>query len=278
MSNIHGLSAFREKDEKDDDEDRNERYVGGVDSRGGGSGLAVEPNTDDGVNSGGVPPPPGASRDSVFNLAENAAGPGESGEGDSPPPRRTITMYRDGFVVDNGPYRRLDDPANADFLRSLARGMTPRELMEESQGNGSGGDVTVGLIDKRSEEYVETFQSFSGAGTTLGGATTAVASEGGDTNDSTSTNGIVNPTTLPAPTEVDMSRPTTSIQVRLMNGTKQVIKLNTDRTVLQLAAHLPLTEGNFTLVSGFPPKPLLNLQQTLEEAGLKGAQVVQKKA
>ena len=48
--------------------------------------------------------------------------------------------------------------------------------------------------------------------------------------------------------------------------------------MLQLAAHLPSTEGNFTLVSGFPPKPILNLQQTLEEAGLKGAQVVQKKA
>jgi len=233
------------------------------------SGLAVEPNMDD-----GAPPPPGASRDSVFNLAENA-GPGETGEGDSQPPRRTITMYRDGFIVDNGPYRRLDDPANADFLRSLARGMTPRELIEESQGGS--GDVTVGLIDKRSEDYVETFQSFSGAGTTLGGAT-AASSEGGDTNDSTNTNGIVNPSTLPTPTEVDLSRPTTSIQVRLINGTKKVIKLNTDTTVLQLAAHLPSTEGNFTLVSGFPPKPILNLQQTLEEAGLKGAQVVQKKA
>jgi len=43
-------------------------------------------------------------------------------------------QYRDGFQVDDGPYRRLNDPANADFLRSLAMGRTPRELMEEGDG------------------------------------------------------------------------------------------------------------------------------------------------
>ena len=96
------------------------------------SGLAVEPNYDE--SDGG-----GAPRDSVFSLAEQA------GSEDSAQIRRTITMYRDGFVVDDGPYRRLDDPANADFLRSLARGQTPAELVSD----GEGGNVTVGLIDKR---------------------------------------------------------------------------------------------------------------------------------
>ena len=65
-------------------------------------------------------------------------------------------MYRDGFVVDNGPYRRLDDPANAGFLRALAIGQTPPELMAEAGPHR----VLFGLIDKRSEEYVETFRSF----------------------------------------------------------------------------------------------------------------------
>ena len=75
-------------------------------------------------------------------------------------------MYRDGFVVDDGPYRRVDDPENADFLRSLAMGRTPRELADE-------GNVTVNLVDKRSQEYVETFRSFSGAGASLGSSSAA---------------------------------------------------------------------------------------------------------
>jgi SEP domain len=34
----------------------------------------------------------------------------------------TIYMYRQGFVVDDGPFRRLDDPANETFLKDLAKG------------------------------------------------------------------------------------------------------------------------------------------------------------
>merc|ERR1711865_1229811 len=99
-------------------------------------------------------------------------------------------MYRDGFLVDDGPYRRLDDPANAEFLRYLARGQTPRELLaassaEAAEGTGprtGTGNITVGLVDKRKEDYVETFRSFSGGGATLGTSTTpSTAASGGDT-------------------------------------------------------------------------------------------------
>ena len=55
---IVGLSSLRE-DNKNDDSGDEDRYVGGVDSRGGGSGLAVVPNQDDSNAS-----------DSIFNLAE----------------------------------------------------------------------------------------------------------------------------------------------------------------------------------------------------------------
>ena len=165
-------------------------------------------------------------------------------------------MYRDGFVVDDGPYRRLDDPANADFLRSLAQGRTPRELLSE----GDGGNVTVGLIDKRSEDYVEQFQSFSGQGSTLGASAVA-----GNT---------LEPADLPEPNDVDSSRPTTSIAVRLPNGQRKVVKVNLDATVLQFAAHLKSSlQAPFRLVSGFPPKPLEDFNLSVEAAGLKGAQV-----
>lgn len=173
-------------------------------------------------------------------------------------PRRTITMYRDGFVVDDGPYRRLDDPNNADFLRSLAMGRTPKELMEEGE------NVTVGLIDKRTDDYVEKFSSFSGEGNSLG---TATISE----------DGLIDPSSLPSPGTIDESQPTTSIQVRLLNGQRRVIKINTSASVLDLAAHIG-GEASFRLVSGFPPKPITDLGQSIESAGLKGSQVMQKAA
>jgi UBX domain-containing protein 1 len=198
-----------------------------------------------------------APRDSLFSLAEQA------GSDDSGQVRRTITMYRDGFVVDDGPYRRLDDPANADFLRSLARGQTPAELMSE----GENGNVTVGLVDKRSQEYEEQFRSFSGVGATLGSSHAAAV-----------VGSTVDPSTLEDPSEVDASRPTTSIQVRLANGQRKVIKINLDATVLQLVSHLKsVVDAPFQLVAGFPPKPLEDFSATVEAAGLQGAQVQVKK-
>ncbi|CAB9503091.1 NSFL1 cofactor p47 [Seminavis robusta] len=243
MANVHGLFSGDDNKEDEEEDNTNNRYVGGIGARGGGSGLAVEPNHDEEAD----------PRDSVFSQAENV-GPGGAGE----EVRRTITMYRNGFIVDDGPYRRLDDPANAEFLRSLAQGVTPRELLSE-------GDVTVGLIDKRSEEYIEKFQSFSGAGASLGTKTTG--EEGGSDT--------VDPATLPPqPPAVDASQPTTSIQVRLPNGKRKVVKINLSSSVTDLAAHLrDVASGRFRLLAGFPPAPITDLTQSVEAAGLKGASV-----
>lgn len=247
MSNIRGLYDDKDDDPKDDNRDSNNRYVGGIGSQGGGSGLAVEPNVDDQNAS-----------DSIFNLAESAGS-----AGDEEPIRRTITMYREGFVVDDGPYRRLDDPENASFLRSLARGQTPEEL----RGDGPGGNTTVGLIDKRNEDYVETFRSFSGAGQSLGATTSAAIS------------GVFDPDALPAPTEDDGT--TTSIAVRMLDGSRKVVTIALSATVEQLASRVVVAgslQESFRIVAGFPPKPLEDGSQTVEAAGLKGARVQLQKA
>ena len=167
--------------------------------------------------------------------------------------------------MDDGPYRRLDDPANGDFLRAIAMGRTPRELLPEE----GGGDVVVGLVDKREEDYVETFRSFSGAGTALGAPSAAASG------------GSFDPSTLPSPPPaVDAGRPCTSIAVRLLNGKRQVVKINLDSTVQDLAAHLvPHADSSpFQMLAGFPPKPLTDPSATIEAAGLKGAQVSMSKA
>lgn len=163
--------------------------------------------------------------------------------------------------MDDGPYRRLDDPSNAEFLRALAMGRTPRELAEEGNGN-----VVVGLVDKRNEDFVETFQSFSGAGTSLG--TTSSASAGG----------TFDPSTLPEPPAAEGD--TTSIAVRLLNGKRKIVKIALTSAVTDLAANLRSEADGapFRLAAGFPPKPLEDASATIEEAGLKGAQVSMQKA
>lgn len=245
MSNVHGLHSS--KDDDDDHDDDNNRFVGGIGDHGGGSGLAVQPNTDEG------------ERDSVFRLAQNASAE------DSSQVRRTITMFRDGFTVDDGPYRRLNDPANAEFLQALARGRTPAELSAEAEG----GNVVVGLVDKRDTDYQEEFRSFQGQGNSLGGQAQV------------SSDGTFDPSTLPeSPPALNDSDPTTSIQVRLTNGQRRVIRINLSSSVADLAAHLRGEAGadSFRLVSGYPPKPLEDASATVEDAGLKGAQVSMQKA
>lgn len=287
MSNIHGLNSLRDAaNNNDDSSDEGEnRYVGGVDGRGGGSGLAVQPNPDGASGSGGA-------ADAIFGLAGEAASDGTDG-----PVRRTITMYQSGFVVDNGPYRRLDDRNNAEFLTSLARGVTPRELARDDDGNELGGDVTVGLVDRRGEEYDAErhaaggggrrgggastepagFRSFSGEGQSLGGGSAGAAA-------STSAGGVIDPSSNTDAPEVDASRPSTSVAVRLVCGKRLVVKINLDAPVSAIGAHIhaagPEMEGPdpYVLTGGYPPRPIENLGQTVEEAGLKGAQVVQKKA
>ncbi|KAL7531157.1 hypothetical protein ACHAXR_003873 [Thalassiosira sp. AJA248-18] len=290
MPNIHGLhDNAAAADDDNDSDDNNDRYVGGVDSRGGGSGLAVVPNQGDSNSND--------ASNAIFNLAENA---GSSGSGDTAggsgggggggDVRRTITMYRSGFTVDTGPYRRLDDPNNAEFLTSLARGMIPRELSQEAKESGAEGEVMVGLVDRRGEEYDPErhgrhedgggsgggggFQSFSGEGQSLGGQASSASAS------TASAGGVVDPSNASTPQALDATKPSTSIAIRLLNGKRLVVKVNLDSPVSELGQHIGSQAGNdpYVLTSGYPPTTIGDLGKSVEEAGLKGAQVVMKKA
>ena len=187
-------------------------------------------------------------------------------------------MYRSGFTVDNGPYRLLSDPSNSEFLTSLARGMVPRELQQDS----GDGEVMVGLVDRRGEEYDpekhrresdnvasgggDEFQSFSGEGQSLGAST--ASSQNGGVIDPTHPNNTL------SPPPVDPSKPMTSIAIRLPNGKRLVVKLNTCDSVSAIGQHIGQSvEGRYVLTSGYPPRTVENLDESVEAAGLKGAQV-----
>ena len=100
MSNIAGFNDLKKKKEQESEAKRNELFIGGLDQRGGGSGLAV------------LGPPPNASNrrapssannstGSVFdNIVKQASEPNgqDSSEGSSEDGFR-ITLYSNGFIV-----------------------------------------------------------------------------------------------------------------------------------------------------------------------------------
>lgn len=62
---------------------------------------------------------------------------------------RIITLYKNGFTVDDGPLRSNTDPANKEFLQDVSGGHVPRELEREAKGKG---ELKVDLVDKRGKK------------------------------------------------------------------------------------------------------------------------------
>lgn len=181
---------------------------------------------------------------------------------------RTLTFFANGFTVDEGPLRAFDDPANAAFLEDIKRGFVPKEMEEPGVGN-----VSINLVDRKGEEYVPpkpVLVPFSGGGNRLG----AEASTAAPTASS-----APNASAAAASVSVDESRPVASIQIRLSDGSRLVARLNEDHTVQNLrefvSASRPSVPATFTLATTFPRKKLDDPSQTIKEAGLNGAVVVQ---
>ena len=112
-----------------------------------------------------------------------------------------ITLWKNGFQVDDGEFRANDNPANEPFLKDLMNGFVPRELQEKY-----GRELDVGLEDKRAEEYVPPpppkYTAYQGEGMKIGGS----MGQGLEVNKET------------GKPEVDSSKPSTKLQIRFHNG------------------------------------------------------------
>lgn len=118
---------------------------------------------------------------------------------------------------------------------------------------------------------------FLGAGRTLGSTSSSPAA-------SEPTGAASSLNTPPAPfmgLVVDDSLPSTSIQLRLADGTRMVSRFNHSHTIRDIRAFIdssrPGGERNYQLQTmGFPPKQLNDLDQTIEQAGIANSVVIQK--
>lgn len=254
MSKLFSLSDLNKKQEEDEKK-RNEYYAGGNDSKtGGGSGLSVlDPH----------------SGDTLSRIVNNASNPGDTSNLPATNGRR-VTLYRNGFTVDDGPLRDLTSAESRLFLAALADGYVPQELMQSNKS----ADVAIELSDKRSEDYAAppapSYIAFGGEAMSLRSSVSA------DIGTAVITPDIISVIDLPT---IDAASPVTTLQVRLMSGKKVRIRVNHLHTVLQLAALLNREEPisrPFSLSAGFPPQDITDFSATIADAGLIGASVTQK--
>ncbi|OWM83374.1 plant UBX domain-containing protein 4-like [Punica granatum] len=184
-----------------------------------------------------------------------------------------IVFWSNGFTVNDGPLRRLDDPENGAFLERIRKSECPQEL-EPADRRSS---VHVNLIrrDEKCPEPENRHAPFQGVGRTLGSSSSA------NPEPSSASTAF---TTAPAPSVgliVDDSKPVTSVQLRLADGTRLIAQFNHHHTINDVRrfidASRPGGSRNYQLqMMGFPPKVLTDFDQTIEQAGLANSVVIQK--
>ncbi|KAE8659775.1 Plant UBX domain-containing protein 5 [Hibiscus syriacus] len=185
-----------------------------------------------------------------------------------------IVFWTNGFSVDAGPLRRLDDPENAPFLESIRKSECPKGLEPADRRTS----VHVNLIkdEKFPEPEKKRQVAFQGVGRTIGSSSSSESPE--PTLSSSYLNSAPN---LSSGLVVDESLPSTSIQLRLADGTRMITRFNLHRTVDDICSFInasrPRSATNYQLqIMGFPPKLLTDPTHTVEQAGLANSVVIQK--
>ncbi|EOA16678.1 hypothetical protein CARUB_v10004870mg [Capsella rubella] len=189
----------------------------------------------------------------------------------------TITFWLNGFTVNDGPLRVFNDPENKDFMESIVKSECPHELEPEDRKIG----VHVDLV-RREENFTEQPKPktpFQGVGRTLGASGSGSSSAAAEPQTSSAPMN-----TAPAPSRgliVDPAAPTTSIQLRLADGTRLVSRFNNHHTVRDVRGFIDASRPGGSkeyqlLTMGFPPKQLTDLDQTIEQAGIANSVVIQK--
>ena len=172
-----------------------------------------------------------------------------------------LSLYKNGFILDNGEFRNKSEPANKKFMEEIEKGYIPNELVKKGIT-----DLGIEMDDHRDENYEppkeeKKFQAFTG----LGKSISSVNTEGLHVNKNATSN-------------VDRSRPTCKVNIRLFNGEVVSEDFNLNQTLQDVINFVKKKSGsnNFSLLDGFPPRPLTTYNKTIQELHLEGSLLTQK--
>ena len=172
-----------------------------------------------------------------------------------------LSLYKNGFILDNGEFRNKSEPANKKFMEEIEKGYIPNELVKKGIT-----DLGIEMDDHRDENYEppkeeKKFQAFTG----LGKSISSVNTEGLHVNKNATSN-------------VDRSKPTCKVNIRLFNGEVVSEDFNLNQTLQDVINFVKKKSGsnNFSLLDGFPPRPLTTYNKTIQELHLEGSLLTQK--
>jgi UBX domain-containing protein 1 len=184
-----------------------------------------------------------------------------------------LTFWRNGFSIDDGPLRDFNDPENEAFLNSIKNGMAPLQYLNLKPGQ----KVELKIAHRSDQDYQPPpkapMKAFSGSGQRLGsivpGSSSSVASS------------TPVPDAQSIKFQVNQDEPMTSVQIRLGDGTRLVLKCNHSHTIgdirnFILASRPGESSRLWVLQTAHPSKVLDNLNQTIKEAGLLNSVVIQR--
>ncbi|KAG8808900.1 hypothetical protein FRC17_003717 [Serendipita sp. 399] len=191
---------------------------------------------------------------------------------------RNITFWRTGYTIENGPLLLYDDPQSAELLEAIQRGLAPPEALNVRVNQ----PVELRVSKRLDEDYVPPPPGpFAGSGNRLGSPVPAVTQTTSAASTSTTTATARSPAAQPSSFEVDMSAPTTSIQIRLADGTRLISRMNLTHTIGDIRGFINASRpGNsgrpYTIQTTLPVKVLDDETQTIQAAGLQNSVVVQR--
>lgn len=188
----------------------------------------------------------------------------------------TLKLWREGFSVDDGPLRHYNDPSNKEFLDYVKRGLVPLELVEAARG----GEVHLNMEDHHHEDFVPPkvkVKAFAGKGHVLGSPSPKVAGAPRVSEDDRT----ANEAEARQAVTVDESVPTTTLQIRLADGSRLVASFNQTHTIADVRRYIvtarpQYTNETFSLLTSFPSKELTDDSQTLADAGILNSALLQR--
>lgn len=193
---------------------------------------------------------------------------------------RHLTLWRDGFSVEDGPLMRYDDSQHAATLQAIQNGTAPEHVLNVRFGQ----QVELRVAKRTNEEYVappkKPAKPFSGTGNMLGGSSSSTSAS--QTTQASAAPGPATVAPATVPFEVDSSKPVTTIQVRLGDGSRVRAQFNQEtHTVADIrrwinASNPGMASRPYVLMTAFPNKELTDETITIKDADLMGSVVTQK--
>ncbi|XP_011637237.1 LOW QUALITY PROTEIN: NSFL1 cofactor p47 [Pogonomyrmex barbatus] len=187
-----------------------------------------------------------------------------------------LKLWKDGFTINDNEIRSYDDVENRDFLEAIKRGEIPAEIRQQVQG----AEVRLDMEDHRHETYVPSktkVKAFSGKGHMLGSPSPATV---GMTVPTDPADQAANEAQAKKELDLDNSKPATTLQIRLADGSTVKAQFNLSHTVADLRRYIITMRPqyalrDFSLLTVYPTKELTE-DKTIEEAGLQNSAIMQR--